>query len=158
MLWLLVFFQFLNCIFFRNVFFLSEWKILVFTFRPLKKTGCSPHKSLETKPLVTIDPGDKWATFSKRTLASQALGELGQREKRSEESSVNHSEPCAGVCGLPLHTDLDKFKMSESIFCGSLISRSSSWWGAAARVASMALEMIIAAIICFQGWGPAVKG
>lgn len=87
---------------------------------------------METKRLVTIDPGDKWATFSKRTLASQAVGEFSQPEKQSAESSANHSELRAGVCRLPLHTDLDKFKMSVSIFYGSLISRSSSWPGAAA--------------------------
>lgn len=63
---------------------------------------------------------------------------------------MNHSALCAGVCRLPLHTDLGKFKMSVSIFYGSLISQSSSWPGAAARVASMALETIIVAIICFQ--------
>lgn len=39
---------------------------------------------------------------------------------------MNHSELCAGVCRLALYTDLDKFKMSVSIFYGSLVSRSSS--------------------------------
>lgn len=44
---------------------------------------------------------------------------------------MNHSQLCAGVCRLALRTDPDKFKMSVSIFYGSLMSQS---WSSLAGV------------------------
>lgn len=92
------------------------------------------------------------------------------------------------MCVLPqsaiLNKDLDKFKVSVSIFYGSVISKSSSdlcafslcacyvdkclyicvsgwlggWRGGGGWFISLALETIIAEIICFQGWAATVKG
>lgn len=133
----IVFFQ-------KQGFIQSEWKIGVYYMQTFLGI-------LGNKAVSYYTPKRQMDNFLEKDTCVAGRGGSLVGEGNGVRNWVRITLNCAQVCADSPYTQI--------LISSKCLSMAAWFHGARLRrVVSMALETIIAAIICFQRWGPAVKG